>query len=51
MGNRLAEMQPRLVWEEILKRFHTVELVGEPVRLRSIFVKGCSHVPVRVHAR
>jgi cytochrome P450 len=51
MGNRLAEMQLRIVWEEILKRFHTVELVGEPVRVRSNFVKGYSHVPVRVHPR
>ena len=51
MGNRLAEMQLRVVWEEILQRFHTVELVGEPVRVRSNFVKGYTHVPVRVHAR
>jgi len=51
MGNRLAEMQLRVVWEEILKRFHTVELVGEPARVRSNFVKGYTHVPVRVHAR
>ena len=49
MGNRLAEMQLRVVWEEILKRFHTVELVGEPVRVRSNFVRGYSELPVRVH--
>ncbi len=49
MGNRLAEMQLKIVWEEILKRFHTVELVGEPVRVRSNFVKGYSELPVRVH--
>lgn len=49
MGNRLAEMQLRIVWEEILQRFHTVELMGEPVRLRSNFIKGYSEVPVRVH--
>jgi cytochrome P450 len=49
MGNRLAEMQLRIVWEEILARFHTVELVGEPVRVRSNFVKGYSSLPVRVH--
>ena len=51
MGNRLAEMQLRVVWEEIMKRFHTVELVGEPVRVRSNFVKGYADVPVRVHAK
>ncbi|MCZ6709380.1 MAG: cytochrome P450 [Gammaproteobacteria bacterium] len=49
MGNRLAEMQLRIVWEEITKRFHTVELVGEPVRVRSNFVRGYSNLPVRLH--
>ena len=51
MGNRLAEMQLRVVWEEILARFHTVELVGEPVRVRSNFVRGYAELPVRVHPR
>ncbi len=51
MGNRLAEMQLRIVWEEILARFHTVEVVGEPVRVRSNFVRGYSELPVRVHPR
>jgi len=49
MGNRLAEMQLRIVWEEILKRFSKVELVGEPVRSYSNFVKGYTDLPVRVH--
>ncbi len=49
MGNRLAEMQLRVVWEEIMKRFHTVEVVGEPVRLRSNFIRGILDLPVRVH--
>jgi cytochrome P450 len=49
MGNRLAEMQLRIVWEEIMQRFHKVELVGEPVRVRSNFVRGYSEVPVRLH--
>ena len=48
MGNRLAEMQLRVLWEEIMKRFHTVELVGEPVRVRSNFVHGYSELPVRL---
>ena len=50
MGNRLAEMQLRIVWEEILKRFRQVEVVGEPVRVRSNFVKGYLELPVRVHS-
>ena len=49
MGNRLAEMQLRVVWEEITKRFHTVQVVGEPTRIRSNFIKGYSNLPVRVH--
>lgn len=49
MGNRLAEMQLRILWEEILRRFHTVEVTGAPVRIYSSFVKGYSELPVRVH--
>ena len=49
MGNRLVEMQLRIVWEEILKRFHKVEVVGEPERLRSSFVRGITNLPVQVH--
>jgi cytochrome P450 len=49
MGNRLAEMQLRIIWEEILKRFRKVEVVGEPVRVQSSFVKGYSELPVRLH--
>jgi cytochrome P450 len=48
-GSRLAEMQLRILWEEILARFHTVEIVGEPVRVRSNFVKGFTELPVRLH--
>ena len=50
MGNRLAEMQLRIVWEEVMKRFDHVEVVGEPVRVRSSFVKGYSDLPVRIRA-
>lgn len=49
MGNRLAEMQLRIVWEEIMKRFSMVEVVGEPQRIYSSFVKGYTELPVRVH--
>ncbi|MCB1694473.1 MAG: cytochrome P450, partial [Pseudomonadales bacterium] len=51
MGNRLAEMQLRIIWEEILKRFETVEVVGEPTRILSSFIKGYSELPVRVHPK
>jgi len=49
MGNRLAEMQLRVLWEEILKRFEHIEVVGEPVRVQSSFVNGYSELPVRLH--
>ena len=51
MGNRLAEMQLRILWEEIMARFEMVEVVGEPVRLASNFVHGFTELPVRVHPR
>jgi cytochrome P450 len=50
MGNRLGEMQLRIMWEEIVKRFHTVEVVERPLRVRSNFVKGYRELPVQVHA-
>ena len=49
MGSRLAEMQLRILWEEIGVRFREVEVVGEPVRVRSNFVKGFTELPVCVH--
>jgi cytochrome P450 len=48
MGSRLAEMQLRVLWEEALRRFRAIEVVGEPVRVRSSFVKGYAKLPVRV---
>ncbi len=51
MGSRLAEMQVRVLWEEILERFREVEVVGDPVRVKSSFVKGFAELPVRVHPR
>lgn len=49
MGSRLAEMQLRVVWEEVMRRFRFVEVVGKPVRVKSPFVKGFAELPVRVH--
>jgi cytochrome P450 len=48
VGNRLGEMQLRIVWEEILKRFETIEVVEEPRRVYSAFVKGYETLPVIV---
>ncbi len=48
MGNRLAEMQLRVLWEEIMKRFHSIELVGDVQRLPNNFIRGIKDVPVRI---
>ena len=48
MGNRLAEMQLRVVWEEALKRFCDIRIVEPPTRLCHNFVRGFSRMPVQV---
>ena len=48
VGNRLAEMQLKILWEEMLKRFDEIEVMGEPKRLLSNFVRGITHLPVRL---
>ena len=48
VGNRLGELQLRIAWEEILKRFAKVEVVGDPVRVQSNVTMGYSDLPVRV---
>jgi cytochrome P450 len=50
VGNRLAEMQLRILWEEILTRFPVIEVMGPPQRVRSVFVRGFSALPVRIPA-
>ncbi|AXT86974.1 cytochrome P450 [Aeromicrobium sp. A1-2] len=48
MGNRLAELQLRILWEELLPRFENIEVVGEPEYIQSNFVKGYSKMMVRL---
>ena len=50
LGLRLAELQLRIVWEEILKRFDNIEVVDEPKRIYSNFIKGYETLPVRIAA-
>ena len=50
MGNRVAELQLRILWEEMLKRYSRIEVVGAPIRAISNFVRGYTHLPVRLHA-
>ena len=49
MGNRLAEMQLRVLWEEIMNRFSHIEVVGPEKRVYSNFVRGYTYLPVVVH--
>jgi cytochrome P450 len=51
LGNRLAEMQLRILWEEIMARFSQVEVVGDATYLNSSFIRGITDLPVRVHDR
>ena len=46
VGNRLAEMQLNIIWEEIMKRFQKIELDGEPQFLKSSFIHGIKELPV-----
>ena len=48
MGNRLAEMQLRILWEELLERFDRIEVVGEPEHVQSNFVKGYTKMMVKL---
>ena len=48
MGNRLAELQLKVLWEEILKRFRTVEVCGPVERVPSNFIRGIKTLPVVV---
>ena len=50
VGLRLAELQLKIIWEEIFKRFDRIEVVGEPKRPYSSFVKGYELLPVRIAA-
>ncbi len=51
LGNRLAEMQLRVLWEEALRRFEHIETVSPPVRLSSPLFRAIQSLPVRVTAK
>jgi cytochrome P450 len=48
VGYRLAELQLQVAWEEIMRRFRRIEVVGEPVRVCSNIIHGYSALPVRI---
>ena len=51
VGNRLAELQLKIIWEEILARFPKIEVMGPPRRVPSSFVKGYEYLPVIIPTR
>jgi cytochrome P450 len=48
VGDRLAEMQLRVLWEEILKRSLDFEVVSPPKRIYSNFIRGLQSLEVRI---
>ena len=48
VGDRVAELQLQILWEEILKRDMQIEIVGTPERIYSNFIRGIKHLPVRI---
>jgi cytochrome P450 len=50
VGNRLAELQLRILWEEIMQRFSTIEVMGPPSRVYSNFIHGIRSLPVHIPA-
>ena len=48
VGNRLAELQLTILWEEVMKRFPRIELMDEPKRIYSNFIHGISEMKVRI---
>jgi cytochrome P450 len=48
MGNRAAELQLRVLWEEILKRFERIDVVGQPEHGMSNFILSYTKLPVRI---
>ena len=48
VGNRLAELQLKILWEEILARFPKIEVTGQPERIYSNFIRGIKSMPVRI---
>jgi cytochrome P450 len=51
VGNRLAELQLSIIWEEILQRFPMIEVLAEPVRAHSVFLRTIESMPVIIRSR
>ena len=49
-GNRLAEMQPTILWDEVLRRDIKTEVLDKPVYAYSNFLHAIRNLPVRIAA-
>jgi cytochrome P450 len=47
IGAHLARLEMRVMIEQVIRRMPDLELAGQPERLRSNFVAGIKHMPVR----
>ena len=48
VGDRLADLQLKILWDEVLARNLEIEVVGPPKRLYSNFIRGIREMPVRI---
>jgi cholest-4-en-3-one 26-monooxygenase len=48
LGANLARMEMKVLFEELVRRAPNVEQLGPPERLRSNFINGIKHLPVRL---
>ncbi|MEV0558621.1 cytochrome P450 [Streptomyces sp. NPDC050597] len=46
IGAPLARLTLRIFFEELLQRFGSIDLAGEPQHLRSYFIAGMTHLPI-----
>jgi cytochrome P450 len=50
LGQHLAKMEMRILWEELIPRLKSVELDGEPAMSEAVFVNGPKRLPIRFEA-
>ena len=48
LGNRLGQLQIRVLYEELLSRFPNIQVISKPTRIPSNFLNGISHLKVRI---
>ena len=51
LGNRIGELQLRILWEELMERFAHIEVLDEPSLTSGSFVKGYTWMPVICHQK